>query len=101
VYTNETEEARFPNAEALFSVNDLSVGVNKVDLPIASIVITFSVFMTVVLSVYFYLLKQEMKLEKEAKKVRMLEVEEETHSNAYSEKFNFLEKQQVSVSTLK
>jgi hypothetical protein len=55
--------------------------------------------MTVVLSVYFYLLRQEMKLEKETKRVRMLE-EEESHSNAYSEKFDFLEKQQVSVSTL-
>lgn len=69
---------------------------NKIQIPIGSIVITFSVFMTVVLFVYFVLLRQELKSEKKEKMLG----DNEQKNNAYSEKFNFLERQEVTASSL-
>jgi len=68
------------------------------ELPLASIIVTFGVFMTIVLAVYFWLLNRELKAEQESKKSHLLETTEE--KNDYNEKFNFLERQQVSVSTI-
>jgi len=68
------------------------------ELPIVYIIVTFAVFMTIVLAVYFWLLNKELKAEQESKKSHLLEATEE--KNDYNEKFNFLERQQVSVSTI-
>jgi len=68
--------------------------VPETDLPLITISITFAVFMVLVLSVYFVLLKKEIQNEK---KNSMLAY---TDKNIYSEKLNFLENQEVVVSTL-
>jgi hypothetical protein len=68
------------------------------ELPIVYIIVTFAAFMTIVLAVYFWLLNKELKAEQESKKSHLLEATEE--KNDYNEKFNFLERQQVSVSTI-
>jgi hypothetical protein len=68
--------------------------VAETDLPLISISITFAVFMVIVLAVYFVLLKRELQNEK---KTAVLGYEDK---NIYSEKLNFLENQEVCVSTL-
>jgi len=54
--------------------------------------------MSIVLTVYFWLLNRELKAEQESKKSHLLETTVE--KNDYNEKFSFLERQQVSVSTI-
>jgi hypothetical protein len=68
----------------------------KVDIPITSIVITFSIFSSLILVAYFMLLRYERKQER--KKVRA-GYEYVSDKNSYTEKFNFLENQEVSAST--
>ena len=68
--------------------------VTETDLPLITISITFAVFMVLVLSVYFVLLKKEIQNDK---KTSMLGYEDK---NIYSEKLNFLENQDVCVRTL-
>jgi len=68
------------------------------ELPLVSIIVTFAAFMSIVLVVYFWLLNKELKAEQESKKSHLLGATEE--KNDYNEKFNFLERQQVSVSTI-
>jgi hypothetical protein len=66
-------------------------------VPLAAIIITFSVFMTSLVAVYAWLLRRQYKagLFKETKKSHLLEKRDD-----YNDKFSFLEKQQVSVSTI-
>lgn len=69
----------------------------KVETPVLSIVVTFSIFTVIILAAYFMLVRYERRQEK--RKVRA-NYEHTQDSNAYSEKFNFLYNQEVSATTL-
>lgn len=79
--------------ESYFTNGNTEV-VPETDLPLITISITFAVFMVLVLGVYFVLLKKEIQNDN---KTSMLGYEDK---NIYSEKLNFLENQEVCVSTL-
>lgn len=79
--------------ESYFTNGNTEV-VPQTDLPLVAISITFAVFMGLVLSLYFFLLKKEVQNDK---KTSMLGYEDK---NIYNEKLNFLENQEVCVSTL-
>jgi predicted membrane protein len=68
----------------------------RVETPIVPILITFSVFTTLILVAYFMLVRYEKKQER--KKVRA-GYELVSDKNSYKEKFNFLENQEISAST--
>ena len=70
----------------------------KVQAPVLSIVITFSVFTVVILAAYLMLVRYEKKQEKKRTKTVGLDIAIE--KNGYNEKFNFLYNQEVSASTL-
>jgi len=69
----------------------------KVETPVLSIVITFSIFTVIILAAYIMLVRYERREEK--RKVRA-NYEHTQDSNAYNEKFNFLYNQEVSATTL-
>jgi len=68
-----------------YLTNGGSEAIPQTDLPLITISITFAVFMVLVLSVYFVLLKKEIQNDN---KTSMLGYEDK---NIYSEKLNFLE----------
>lgn len=67
-----------------------------VEIPVVSIAISLSVFMTIILFAYYLLQRYETKMEKRASKNYMLAKDK----NSYNEKFSFLENQEVSASTI-
>lgn len=74
-------------------------GTPQMNVPISAIVITLSFFMTLILVLYFWILRHENSLQKEMKGEQMDHFIVEEDLSDYSQKLKYLDTQDIQVTT--